>query len=224
MRERAVRVLLVGLGAPAVVIGTWAAFAPRSFYEDFPGFGQTWVRPDGPFNEHLVRDVGELNLALAFVTLAAAVWCAPLLVRVVAGAWLVEAIPHLVYHLGHLDPLASDARVPSIAGLAMVPVFALVLLAMTIDRGASRGRERPEPETVPTIGHPPPPDSRGSATLGVAEPRQFEVDEAGVGSAAAAPSLPRKKTTIRLTTPTSRSRRAESGIWLGSLLGSLRSA
>ena len=129
------RIVLVGLGIPAAVIGAWAAFAPRSFYEDFPGFGQVWVRPDGPFNEHLVRDVGVLNLALAFVTLAAVVWCTPLLARVVAGAWLVEGIPHLVYHLRHLDPLSSDAKVPSIAGLVIVPVASLVLLAMTTTRG-----------------------------------------------------------------------------------------
>jgi hypothetical protein len=137
MREGAVRILLVGLGVPAVVIGAWAAFAPRSFYEDFPGFGQLWVRPDGPFNEHLARDVGELNVALAFVTLAAVVWCTPLLVRLVAGACLVDGIPHLVYHLRHLDPLASDARVSSLAGLAIGPVVALVLLALATDRGRS---------------------------------------------------------------------------------------
>ena len=129
MCERTVRILLVGLGVPAAVIGAWAAFAPRSFYEDFPGFGQLWVRPDGPFNEHLVRDFGQLNLALAFVTLAAAVWCTPLLARLIAGAWLVEGIPHLVYHVRHLDQLASDAKVASIASLVVVPVVALVILA-----------------------------------------------------------------------------------------------
>jgi hypothetical protein len=137
MRERAVRILLVGLGVPAVVIGAWAAFAPRSFYEDFPGFGQLWVRPDGPFNEHLVRDVGELNLALAFVTLAAVLWCTPLLVRLVAGMWLIEGIPHLVYHLRHVDSLASDAQSSSVAGLVIVPVVALVLLMMATERGQS---------------------------------------------------------------------------------------
>jgi hypothetical protein len=40
---------------------------------DFPGAGRSWVAPDGPFNEHLARDVGVLNLALAVVTIAAAV-------------------------------------------------------------------------------------------------------------------------------------------------------
>jgi hypothetical protein len=147
MRERTARILLAGLALPAVVIGTWATFAPRSFYEDFPGFGQVWVRPDGPFNEHLVRDVGELNLALAFVTLGAVVWCTPLLVRLVAGAWLVEGIPHLVYHLRHLDPLASHAKVASIAGLAIVPVVALVLVAMATHEGrggATIGRSAPD--------------------------------------------------------------------------------
>lgn len=135
LRHGMVRILLAGLGMPALVIGAWAAFAPRSFYENFPGFGQVWVRPDGPFNEHLVRDVGDLNLALALVTLAAAAWCTPLLARLVAGAWLVEGMPHLVYHLRHLDPLASDAKVASIAGLAIVPAVSLVLLTMTTDRG-----------------------------------------------------------------------------------------
>ena len=138
MRERIVRILLVGLAVPALVIGAWAAFAPRSFYEDFPGFGQVWVRPDGPFNEHFVRDFGDLNLALAFVTLAAVVWCTALLTRLVAGAWLVEGIPHLVYHLRHLDPLASDAKVASIAGLTIVPVVGLVLLTITTAIGPKK--------------------------------------------------------------------------------------
>jgi hypothetical protein len=146
VREAAPRVVLALLGLPAVVVGLWAAFAPRSFYDDFPGFGQVWVRPDGPFNEHLVRDVGELNLALAVVTLAAVVWCTPLVVRLVAAAWLVEGVPHLVYHLRHLDPLASDAKVSSIAGLVFVPALAVVLLAMVAGRGrggAMIGRSTP---------------------------------------------------------------------------------
>ena len=43
-----------GLGTPS----------PQSFYDDFPGLGRAWVSVDGPYNEHLVRDVGALNLAL----------------------------------------------------------------------------------------------------------------------------------------------------------------
>ena len=72
MRERAVRVLLIVLGAVALELGVWATFAPRSFYDDFPGLGRAWVAADGPYNEHLVRDFGGLNLALAVLTLVAA--------------------------------------------------------------------------------------------------------------------------------------------------------
>jgi hypothetical protein len=40
-----------------------------------------------------------------------------------------------VYHLRHLDRLAADAKVASIAGLAIVPVVALLLLLVATDRG-----------------------------------------------------------------------------------------
>ena len=55
----------VGLGLLAVsaaIVGFWAEFAPKSFYDDFPGGGHHWVRVDGPYNQHLVRDVGQWNL------------------------------------------------------------------------------------------------------------------------------------------------------------------
>ena len=34
--QGALRILLVLLGVPSVVIGLWAGFAPRGFYDDFP--------------------------------------------------------------------------------------------------------------------------------------------------------------------------------------------
>ena len=44
--------------------GSGPRSCPAAFYDDFPGLGRMWVAPDGPYNQHLVRDVGELNLAL----------------------------------------------------------------------------------------------------------------------------------------------------------------
>ena len=82
----------------------------RIVLRELPGFGQLWVRLDGPFNENLVRDVGALNLALAFVTLQQSCGARRCSARLVTGTWIVEGIPHLVYHLRHLDPLASDAK------------------------------------------------------------------------------------------------------------------
>ncbi len=133
-RALVLRIGLAVLAFPALVIGVWAAFAPRGFYEDFPGLGRMWVAPDGPYNEHLVRDVGELNLALAVVTVIALVALTPILVRAVLAGWIVYSVPHLVYHLRNLDPFETDDQVSIIASLALVPVLAIVLLV--IDRRA----------------------------------------------------------------------------------------
>ena len=136
MRERALRVGLIVLGVPAVVIGVWAAFFPQGFYDDFPGLGRSWIAPDGPFNEHLIRDVGELNLALAIVTIAAAVALTPAFVRAVLVAWIVEGVLHVVYHSRHLHAFATSDQVMIVGSLLLPPVLAAGLLIY--DRVAAR--------------------------------------------------------------------------------------
>jgi hypothetical protein len=108
------RAVVAIYGAALAVTGGWAAAFPRSFYDDFPGFGRVWVAVDGPYNEHLVRDVGSLNLALAALLLAAAVRTTPLLVGVAAGANLVNAVPHTVYHLRHMDVFGTTDQVTNV--------------------------------------------------------------------------------------------------------------
>ena len=54
---------LLVLAVSALTVGLWALLVPRSFYDDFPLPGRAWVSTLGPYNEHLVRDVGALNLA-----------------------------------------------------------------------------------------------------------------------------------------------------------------
>jgi hypothetical protein len=58
---------LVLLAAVEWVLGVWAAFFPRSFYEDVPTID---IAP--PFSEHLMRDFGGASLGLAIVLTAAA--------------------------------------------------------------------------------------------------------------------------------------------------------
>ena len=99
------RVALAILALVGVQVGLWAAFFPQSFYDDFPGSGRVWVAVDGPYNEHLVRDVGALNLALAVVAVIAFVTLSRAAVLAAGGAWLAYGLPHLVYHLRHLDVL-----------------------------------------------------------------------------------------------------------------------
>ena len=123
------RLLLVLEAVGFVVVGAWALAAPRSFYDGFPGGGRTWVGVDGPFNEHLVRDVGALNLAVVTVLLAAAWWGGAPLVRAACAAALVWSVPHLAYHLGHLDRLPSSSdKVAEAVSLSLAVVAPVVVL------------------------------------------------------------------------------------------------
>lgn len=45
--ERVLRILLVFTGVPSVLIGLWAGFAPRGFYDDFPAEGARGSLPTG---------------------------------------------------------------------------------------------------------------------------------------------------------------------------------
>jgi len=131
MSDRTTLRLALGiLVLTGLFVGVWAAVAPRSFYLDFPGFGHQWVATDGPYNEHLVRDVGELNLALATVTAAAALRLSRPLTLTAALAWLVYSVPHFAYHAFNLQVLSPDDRVPTLVSLAIPIVLALVVLAV----------------------------------------------------------------------------------------------
>lgn len=137
------RILLAILTALGLFIGIWALVFPREFYADFPAFGfGSWVSGDGPFNEHLLRDVGELNLALAGAGLVAILARTPVTLvvagRVVAVAWLVYSIPHLGYHLEHLSGLATKDAIaePTAQGLSIVLSVPLLLGER---RGVGRG-------------------------------------------------------------------------------------
>ena len=136
MRDRAVRVVLAVLAAVTVQLGIWATFAPRAFYDDYPGFGREWVRVNGPYNEHFVRDFGALNLAFAVVTIAALVTLSRPLVIAVAVAWLAWDVPHLVYHLRHLDVYATGDKVLNVIALVALPVLAVIVLVLTLRRPA----------------------------------------------------------------------------------------
>lgn len=119
------RVLLALSALASIQIGAWAALFPRSFYDDFPGGGRSWVSADGPYNEHLVRDFGNLNLALAVVLGVAAWTVVPLVVRTAAVAYAVYGLPHLVYHLRHLDVYDTTDKVANVVSLTLALVLAI---------------------------------------------------------------------------------------------------
>jgi hypothetical protein len=129
MTVRVQRILLALLALSAAFVAFWAVTVPRSFYDSFPALGRHWVDVDGPYNEHLVRDVGGLYLAL-FVLSVGALWLAtPQIVRLTGASWLVFNIAHFLYHAAHLGPLDNlDAALEMLAlGLSLLAAAALLL-------------------------------------------------------------------------------------------------
>ena len=122
----------IGLAYFAVmnlVLGAYASVAPRHYFEHFPGAGRTWVALDGPYNEHLMRDYGALNLALGVLAVCALVFMTRELIIATALAEIVYAVPHVIYHLAHRERLGdSSDQVGAIGGLAFGIVIGFVLL------------------------------------------------------------------------------------------------
>src|SRR3712207_9286787 len=94
---------LLVLAVSALTVGLWALLVPRSFYDDFPLPGRAWVSTLGPYDEHLVRDYGALNLALGILLAVAAVYLDRRLNPVAPAAWPGYAGPHFVYPTHAVD-------------------------------------------------------------------------------------------------------------------------
>jgi hypothetical protein len=133
-RRAVARSALLLLALAALYQGIWAQLAPRSFYENFPG-GMSWVASEGPFNEHLVRDIGGLVNGLGVVALVAA-WTLsrPVILANTLG-WLVYALPHLAFHVVHpLDDVGMQVlNVCVLTSEVLLPLAGL--LALTGRRG-----------------------------------------------------------------------------------------
>lgn len=126
-RQTLIRLLLGFLCASALFVGLPAAAAPHTFYDDFP-FLTHWVELLPPYNEHLVRDVGQLYLGFAVLFGWAAWTLQPTLVRAVCSAWLVPATLHLVFHATHLGSFGTADAVAELASLTLAAVPAALVL------------------------------------------------------------------------------------------------
>ena len=129
MRSRTItRVGLAVLAAQGLVLGAWASVSPRGYFDNFPGLGIRWVVGDGPYNEHLMRDYGALNLALGVFTLCAAIWLTRELAVAAALAWIVYAVPHVAYHFFNRESFDTADQIGVIGGLLLQPLVAVVVL------------------------------------------------------------------------------------------------
>lgn len=103
-----------------------ATFVPESWYDNFP-LGRGWVPVEGgAYDEHLVRDVGVLFVALIIVTVWS-VWRSDAM-TVVAIAWLVQGLFHVGFHVGHLDGLDTADQIGLVGSLVSIPILAAVSL------------------------------------------------------------------------------------------------
>ena len=117
-----------------VPVGVQAALFPRSFFEDFP-LGRGWVAmTGGPYNEHLVRDVGVLFVALVIAT----VWTAWTREgdQALAVAWIVQSVAHLGFHAAHLHHLSGGDQAGLLASLIIVVVLAVAAFFFPTTRPA----------------------------------------------------------------------------------------
>jgi hypothetical protein len=148
----AITLLLAWFAFFGLVAGGWQQFAPESFYADFPGLGHHWVSPDGPYNEHLLRDVGQGNLAFGTVALVALLTGGIWLARATGLAAVVAGVPHQIYHQHnvHVLPTTTDEVLQTVT-LSAVTASAIALAVLAF-------RARPEQP-----GRAAQPERQGSA-------------------------------------------------------------
>ncbi|MGW1678677.1 hypothetical protein [Saccharopolyspora sp. NPDC002376] len=116
-----------------VATGTWTLFFPQSFYDDV-----LTVSDYPPFNEHLFRDFGAMNLAMAVVLGAAAMLLDRPLVLVALASNLVWVVPHLVFHTVHPAHTAGPLLVVGLTAIVAIPVALLALTRGALPAGARR--------------------------------------------------------------------------------------
>jgi hypothetical protein len=126
---------LAFLALVEAILGGWPLLAPRLFYDNFPLPTNPWLVYFPPFNEHLLRDFGALNLALCAVLVFAAVTMERALTQAALVACLVYGIPHLIFHLGHLSHMPFADQVGNVVSLVAAVLIPLALLPLTLRIG-----------------------------------------------------------------------------------------
>ncbi len=134
------------LAASATYVGVWAMGWPHSFFTSFPGLGQTWVAPLGPFNEHLVRDVGGLYVALAVFSVWAAATGGTGALRTLGGAWLAFGLPHLAFHATHRHGFSTVEWAASMTPLTFSALAAALLVLLRSKGSDTAGHPTPQKE------------------------------------------------------------------------------
>jgi len=109
-----------------LAVGLVATLAPRVFYDYVP-----WVDLAPPFAEHLMRDYGAMNLALGLVIAVAAITMDRVMVRTSLAAYLMFAVPHLLFHVTHHDHYTASQAIGETTVLTIAVLLPLALLVLS---------------------------------------------------------------------------------------------
>ncbi|MGV9214117.1 hypothetical protein ACTFTM_19855 [Micromonospora sp. RB23] len=145
---RWIRIGSAVLAAQLLALGAPASVAPRWFFDWFP-FGAGWVAAGGPYNEHLLSDLGYAYLALAVVLGWAAARPARELCLAAAAASIVANTPHLLFHLAHAEALPTVDSVAENALLALTVVVGLAVFLAAYRLPAGNADAGPAPTDLP---------------------------------------------------------------------------
>lgn len=119
------RIAAAILGFPLAMTSLVMLFAPRIFYDGFPG-----VSESGPFNPHFVRDLGCAFIVEAGVLLVLAFARTPPASAVVAMAVFVSL--HALVHIGELFGMTDHAGHALLRDLPSVYLPAALLIWFAI--------------------------------------------------------------------------------------------
>jgi hypothetical protein len=114
------------LAASIAAVGVTATLLPSTFYHRAP-----WVAMNPPYSEHLMRDYGAMNLALALIMVVAAITMDRLMIRTSLAAYVVFAIPHLLFHVTHHQHYTTAQAVGETTALVVAALLPLGLLMLT---------------------------------------------------------------------------------------------
>jgi hypothetical protein len=110
--------------------GTFAAVAPHAFYRDVVG-----VDLLGPYNHHLLTDVGEFYLGYGLLFAWAKRTSSLDLIRGISAVATVTAVLHFAYHADHLGPFSTEKAVLETGALTVAIILPLLALLVSVRFG-----------------------------------------------------------------------------------------
>ncbi|MGE3193642.1 MAG: hypothetical protein AB7K08_09265 [Microbacteriaceae bacterium] len=128
------RIALALLAVNELVVGAWNQFAPESFYANFPTVDQT-----PPFSEHFARDFGGATLGIAVLLVIGAIRPRGIFPLPAGIAYTVFAVPHFVFHAGHLEHASAADAAFLIVGNGLAALLGVLVIVLSVLR---MGRDR----------------------------------------------------------------------------------